>query len=82
MVGVDRQNGLSSDLPRVSKNSFVTANTIGDSTTSATRFGIAIIAFRVSARSQIKPSFTVAPIIAASDQTARNGMIMPVPNRY
>ena len=71
-----------SDLPRVSKNSFVIANTTGDSTISAIRFGIAIIAFSVSARSQTKPSLIVAPTITASDQTARNGMMMPVPNRY
>ena len=57
-----------SDLPRVSKNSFVIANTTGDSTISAIRFGIAIIAFSVSARSQTKPSLIVAPTITASDR--------------
>ena len=56
------------------------AKTTGERTINVTRFGMAIIAFSVSASSQTKPSFTVAPTIAASDQTARNGMMMPVPN--
>jgi hypothetical protein len=64
------------------KNSLVTLNTTGLSSSSATRFGIAIIAFSVSATSQTKSSLIIAPTGIAATHRMRNGMMALTPNRY
>ena len=63
------------------KNSFVSLNTMGLSRISAIKFGTAMKAFSVSASSQTKPRFRLAPMGTAMHQRMRKGRIDLTPKR-